>query len=145
MQLVWENARCMNFNELPENAFDGFFDFAYYEGNDPRRESNPWKPMCTIPDNRFPPSRNTAFNADQHLFDVGTEILPAQGNGTPYEEDAIVTHLDLILPDPMCSGPALPTGVMVQRPDELGGAQYTERVCTQPGCSNQPGTAVCQP
>ncbi|MCB9991548.1 MAG: hypothetical protein H6867_09260 [Rhodospirillales bacterium] len=145
MQRVWFAARCMNFNEQQENDFDGFFDFEYYELVDPREESNPWALMCTIPDWRITDARIEAFNGDQNLFDVGTEILPAQGNGNPYDEDDIITHLDLILPDPLCTGPAIPTGIMVQRPDILGGAQYTERVCTNPGCTNDPGTVVCNP
>lgn len=133
MQKVWKMARCMNFNETPENDFDGFFDFAYYSGNDPRRESEEWELMCLDPDPRFEAARTTAFNADQDLFDVGIEIIEAEGNGEPYLEDDIVTHLNWILPG-SCNG-RVPTGIVVQRPDLNDGDPYDEVVCTNPGCT----------
>lgn len=144
MQQVWLAARCMNFNEAPENAFDGFFDFAYYQANDPRRESNIWAMMCNVPDPRIPLARTSAFNEDEALFDVGIEIIEAEGNAAPYLEDDVVTHLDFILPG-TCDGPAIATGIRVERPDINGGAPYDERVCPNPGCTNPPGTGDCVP
>lgn len=143
MAAVWNVARCTNFDS--EVDFDGFYDFAYYEEIDPRTEENEWDLMCEDPDPRIADARIAAFNEDQDLFDVGTEIIPAEGNGEPYLEDDVITHLDLILPDPECLGPAIETGISVQRPDINGGAPYPERVCTNPGCSNTPDTTDCVP
>ena len=140
MQAVWQVARCMQFNE--ELAFDGFFDFAYYEGEDAREEQNAWALMCETPDPRVGAARVTAFNEDQVLFNVETEIPAAEGNGAPYLEDDIVTHLDFILPG-TCDGPAVATGITVERPDINGGSPYPERVCTNPGCTNPPGSGTC--
>lgn len=127
MQMVWLQARCMNFNE--QNDFDGFYDFAYYEEVNPRQEEAEWAMMCVDPDPRIAPARVSAFNEDQDLFNVEVEFLAPEGNGAPYLEDDIVTHLDLILPGGcnLC----IPTGITVQRPD-LG--TYPEMVCTNPGC-----------
>ena len=100
--------------------------------------------MCTTADPRITTARQAAFNNDQALFDVTNELGNiAQGDGTPYLEDDIITHLNFILPG---SCPlAVPTGISVQRPDLNGGAAYNEYVCTNPGCSNTPGSATCTP
>lgn len=133
MQKVWQLARCMQFNPEAENRFDGFFDFQYYESTDPRTESNTWNLMCQTPDSRIATARQAAFNQDQELFDVGpdndTGSEAAEGNGTPYREDDIVTHLDKVLPG-SCNH-CVRTGIQVQRPD-MG--QFDEQVCTNPGC-----------
>lgn len=140
MQAVWEAARCSNFIE--QTIFDGFYDFLFYENPDwdPRIEVEPWELMCEQGDPRYEPARITAFNEDQALFDVTTEIFPPQGDGEPYLEDDIITHLEFILPIGACGASLeVPTGVTVQRPDINGGAPYPEHICTNPGCSATPG------
>ncbi len=134
MQLVWEAARCENFIE--QTIFDGFYDWLHYENVawDPRMELDPWELMCEEGDPRYEVARISAFNEDQALFDVTTEIFPPEGNAAPYLEDDIVTHLDFILP--VGCNLAVPTGITVQRPD-LG--EYEEVVCTNPGCSSTTG------
>lgn len=143
MQQVWRAARCMDFND--EENYDGFYDFLWYQVNDPRREDNDWVPVC-VRDDRMTAARTTAFNGDQALFEISAsdEILAAQGNGTPYQEDDVITHLDRILPG-TCTGTAIPTGISVERPDVNGGNPYPERVCPNPGCTAAPGSATCSP
>lgn len=138
MQKVWELARCANFIDPAERDFDGFFDFKYYEtaNHDPRRESNNWALMCTS-DSRFAQARRNAFNNRQDLFDVNTEIVPI-ADGTMYNEDNVITHLDYILPGNCNLSQQIPTGIRVQRPDLNGGNPYDEKICTKPGCSAQP-------
>lgn len=148
MREVWHKARCMNFNEPDYNDWDGFFDFSYYEGTDPRQEGSGWSMECRTPDPRIASARVVAFNEDQDLFNVGspedTDDNAADGNDEPYEEDDVVTHLDYILPG-TCEGPAIDTGIMVERPDLNSGAPYPERVCPNPGCTNTPDTIECNP
>ncbi len=139
MQKVWNIARCSNFNPNEQIEFDGFYDFLYYEDDgEPRQESENWELMCEEQDPRFAQARVTAFNEDQDLFDVTDENIEAEGNGAPYLEDDIVTHLDWILPSGDCIG-TVPTGITIQRPD-LG--TFDEIVCTNPGCSSN-GAGGC--
>ncbi|PJB71639.1 MAG: hypothetical protein CO093_04680 [Alphaproteobacteria bacterium CG_4_9_14_3_um_filter_47_13] len=139
MQAVWQLARCANFIDPAQANYDGFFDFARYEtaNNDPRREATPWGLMCTA-DPRFAANRANAFNNRQQMFDVNTEIVP-HADGTPYEEDNVITHLDWILPGNCNLSQEIPTGISIRRPDLNSGAAYDERICTNPGCSAQPG------
>ena len=145
MQRVWRSARCENFIPPSEQDYDGFFDFEYHTTTDPRDEFNGWDMECTTPDPRLVAARTTAFNADANaplpLYDVGAgnEIPAPAGDGAPYLEDDIVTHLGMILPDPACPANLVPTGVQVVRPDLNGGAAYPENVCMNPGCSYTPG------
>lgn len=137
LQKVWELARCTNF--VQETIFDGFYDFLYYENTswDPRMEVNQWNMMCDAGDSRYAAARTTAFNEDQALFQVdNAAILPPEGNGQPYLEDDIVTHLEHILPG-QCNL-CIPTGIRVQRPDMN---PFDEQICTNPGCPAPGGGA----
>lgn len=148
MGLVWNAARCMEF--MDEAATDGFFDFSWYENQDPR-QVRPAAYQCPNPQNLsidgqpalagMAAARNTAFNRTPTMFDVVNEPIT---DGNPYLEDPVVSHLQMILPVGGCAGAvAVPTGVRVQRSDVNGGNPYDEHVCTKPGCSATPaGTCV---
>ena len=144
MQMVWQEARCMNFMEEPKH--DGFYDFLHYETdtNDPRREDKQWAMWCTGPGNTFAKTREAAFNARQALFDVTTDPATIPGNGTPYNEDNVITYLGQILPGACGASQKVPTGIMVQRTDINNNSPYAEIVCTMPGCSATAGGG-CQP
>lgn len=140
MQQVWLYARCQNFIPKEEEKYDGFFDFAYYEKTDVRQESRDWALVCKTPDPRIADARKAAFNNRQDLFDVTDELgNKAEGDGKPYKEDDVVTHMDRILPDSggNCQNNCVPTGICVERPD-TNPKRYLEKVCPNPGCTFQP-------
>lgn len=126
---------------------DGFFDFKWYEGDDPRKYG-----VATpkTPPGDWGDKQTIAFNGDESMFVIGEN--PNDTN--PYEEDAIVTHLDKILPpgvDPApgsCSGVSpIPTGIQIDRNGDgtiSGDGEGPEMVCPNPGCVYVMSSGDCQ-
>ena len=119
MQQVWNEAKCYNFQEEPD---DGFFTFQNYDA-DPN-------------DKRAFPSRCAAKP------DFGTPIQEAGLDPTtapPWPIDQTFTYLDRF--DPLypglsapCGGfPPVGTGIQVTRAEQTPN-NYTERVCIMAGC-----------
>lgn len=130
MRIAWEAAKCMHFFDQP--TIDAFFDFPWYAGSDPR-QLPPEFLQCT-PHPETGNTINVAFNGEQDLYTLGSEN-PWPYDQTPYEEDPVITHLDLILPVGVgpaggCADP-IPTGVCVLRQNM---APYADAVCPNPGC-----------
>lgn len=121
MDQVWIDAKCMEFADIPDQ--DGFFTFDDYAatGSDYRR---------------LPSACNT-----NGAFD--TRMETAVGSATPWEEDRVVTYMDIIFPDNDCGDAAsmVPTGVVVAYKDNKNTYNfdyYTENVCLVSGCYYQP-------
>ena len=144
MGQIWHQVRCMEF--MDENNSDSFRDFSWYAFTDPR-QFRPPSFQCPVSGNNsiqglqaqaaFGQARTAAFNGDEAMFDINNGSVT---DGTPYLEDDMVSHLDMILPGTNCAGSAIvPTGVSIQRTDVNGGAPYDEFVCSKPGCSADPG------
>ncbi len=138
MLAVWNAARCMNFLN---QAQDGFHDFQYLTGNDPRRLPS----VC--PNNGITADWiNRAFNNQAARYVLNPEN-PL--DGAPYTADPMVTHLDRInpvgvAPANACSSAGIPTGVVVFR-QGFTPEYYIEKVCPNPGCYYVPsgnGTAA---
>ncbi len=142
MRQVWAEARCMNF--LDEADRDSFFDFAWYESNDPR-VAMPGIAECTPPgaiaDMRSEAYAKESNGGNMALFSItgGEERASGIGNGDPYKDDPIITHLDKIMPPGVAGascGHAVPTGIVVDIPS---GSKYCECVCTNPSCTYSGG------
>ena len=163
MAMVWGYAHCMNFfNNLVNaggtpaapsgtasstlNFTDGFYDFPWYETNDPRN------PIPTVTYNTqgcvspiVDSTLQVAFNNNATNYTIKPENTWPTGTATPYTQDPVVTHLNQILPvgaligsatDPAATvvtcQPPIPTGICVVR---VGvGYVYPDGVCPNPGC-----------
>lgn len=130
MRIAWEAAKNMQF--FDQVTIDAFFDFPWYANNDPRQFPPEFAPGTPHPETGA--SIGVAFNGQQDLYTLtGENPWPFDQN--PYEEDPVVTHLDLILPVGVgpaegCAPPR-PTGVCVMRQNM---APYMDAVCPNPGC-----------
>lgn len=137
MALVWQHAKCMNFQEY-EALYDGFYDFARYMTEDPRALPLDY-PTCEIPETSYALAGGVAFNDDEDLFILSPEETPYDLLG--YNEDVVQSFVERMNP-PTAGGCddsyRIPTGVQVARSDLNGGDPYNEFVCTQPGCSYIP-------
>lgn len=135
LRRVWEEAKCMNF--IDEASIDGFYDFRWYQSNDPRTMPTTMA-ACTSPATApytFATMEGIAFNARQDMYVLtGTEAPPTPATG--YNRDNLVTFLNFILPRGVapataCTTP-IRTGVTVNR--RGGGGAYPDGVCSNPGC-----------
>jgi len=145
MQYVWERARCMDFIEDDSGKYilgdDDFYDFAWYEKNDPRRIPAEYE-VCKVRQQIQPgivemyrgEGQDKKHGDEYERFVLSTENNPYINDGTVYEEDAIPSSaiLDLVLPDECEKSAVIPTGVMIKIPDER---EHQEFFCTMPSCS----------
>jgi hypothetical protein len=135
MAMVWNEAKCMNM--LQKEDFDGFYDFSWYQTQDPRHLPSTLV-ACKPPvagENSvydFTKAADIAFNQRADLF-IAPEDNP--NDDLPYLADPLVTFLDFILPigtgtAKTCADPIY-TGIMVTR---RGLQEYPDAVCSNPGC-----------
>ena len=147
MQQVWDAARCYNFlNDSTAMGADGFFDFPKYASTDPRIFPNSCTAGAGFMSGLYNQAMTAAFNNNQaqHTLSAAEEKAAGAMFSAPlYEEDEVVTHLDMILPDPDCPGDPIPTGIVVNRPD-YDPPTYDEKICPNPGCSYNPSTDACE-
>ncbi|MCB9990064.1 MAG: hypothetical protein H6867_01630 [Rhodospirillales bacterium] len=137
MEIVWEEARCMQFMDL--EAIDGFFDFPWYRVNDPRRIPPAFQ--CAA-DGRFTPAIVETYRGRGQDLLHGDEwpLFVLQAENDPvrdpilYKEDPIVINpiIDKIIPDNCNKSAIVPTGVHIEIPGEKN---FPENVCSIPGCS----------
>lgn len=169
MSAVWDIAHCDYFSS--QNPTEGFYDFAYYAGQDPRvlpqitaAGQNPFVPtngpycpkksgtteaLSEQVKNMFgkisPNQQTVAFNGKQNYYvtsenpEGGSVAQPTHRD--PYKQDAVNTHLDLILPIGMHPAPdscsdvkPILTGVCVTRIKSGSEVSYADAVCPNPGC-----------
>jgi len=141
MARVWEQARCINFMQRPDR--DGFFDFPWYRDNDPRDLPSNLE-ACEALGDAIGGPLEAAFNNRVENYTLNPDNYPFV-DGTPYEEDPIVTHIDLITPGE-CEGDAghsILTGITVRRQDIP--EPYDEIICTNPACSQASPQGGCSP
>lgn len=139
MSLVWNEAKCMNF--FDEESFDGFYDFRWYQEQDPRRMPGGNFAACEPPSEgtfTYTNMQQIAFNQRQETYVLQDENIY---DNTPYNVDSLVTFLNFILPVGVapaatCEAPIM-TGVMVSR---IGQPEYPDAVCPNPGCYYTGGT-----
>jgi hypothetical protein len=132
MGKVWNEAKCMNF--FDEKDFDGFYDFKWYETNDPRKLPTEFA-ACVPPDDdpyKFAKMQTIAFNTRETTY-----VLLAENpnDATAYKVDNLVTFLDFILPKGVAPAttckPPIKTGIRVKRENMT---EYDDAVCPNPGC-----------
>jgi hypothetical protein len=163
MAVVWEQARCLNFMQFPggddpdHKVRDGFYDFPAYAKWDPRTLPET-AAVCEAPTKPIQDAENSAFNGHQDTYTIhdfadddpnetkATNTTPQEpfSDTTPYLEDQIVTHLDMIKPG-ACAATGIPTGITVKRPDINGGSPYPEVICTNPACAQVDANGKCGP
>lgn len=139
MAYVWRIARCMNFmdEQAPnDTAFDGFYDFPFYNTTDPRIFP-PEMAACTPPaaPEDIASRIAAAYNNQQQYYVLQTEnpLTLNSADTTPYATDPILLHLPFMLAGDCSNAAIIPTGVKVERND-LGTA-YDEKICSIPACS----------
>jgi hypothetical protein len=136
MLISWNLAKSMDF--IDDEQFDGFHSLGWYAGlegvlNDPRQmlvSGGVWEKPPGIPV-RFATNMNIAFNGDPVPYNV-----PDGDPNANYNEDSVVTFLNLLAPAPACGSP-IPTGLRIDRSDFSVGSfsgAYQEHVCPNPGC-----------
>jgi hypothetical protein len=150
MAAVWSIARCENF--LSNVDTDGFYDFPWYVGLDPR-QSPPI--FACAPDSRFGAAIVEAYSGSGATS--GTEytdyVLTTENpnDSTNYEEDPIMdawnnafpAHTTRVIAGACSDSPIIPTGIRVERYEPTIGAttvtagteEYDEHFCTKPRCS----------
>lgn len=156
LNYVWEQAKCMDFGEFRESYtpgrtdFDMFYDFNWYENNDPRDlPEDP--PACTPANNLWDKAIKTSFNDDHPDRQADRYILPESDevlfDTTPYEvefvEPAPGALTDrymrmMIEADHPLFGSCITisTGIPVTRQTGTSGtsASYTDATCPNPQC-----------
>ena len=156
MRAAWEAAKCMNFfnrisqdpNAPATEAHDGFYDFRWYNTNDPRQlpTGNQFA-ACTVPAGTpytFQEMEAISFNTRQNMY-VLTPENP--NNATAYNRDNLVTFLNFILPvgvapTTACITQPIQTGIRVNR--RMTSGAYNDGVCPNPGCYLNAGGTQCQ-
>lgn len=158
MAHVWREARCMNFMDedvAALGALDGFYEFAFYGGNDPRLLPREY-PACTPDTTRITAAftetyaadgnRDGADDAEQALFRLDPDNDPAftdrdDTDNTPYLEDPILVTeiLNILFPADCENAAAIPTGVHVEI---RGDKTLEEHFCSRPGCSYDGGACI---
>jgi hypothetical protein len=147
MKTVWNDAKCLNFFDEP--TYDGFYDFYWYQTNDPRQQpTSGGFTACQPPDDttyKYDNMQNIAFNGKQTSYVLNPEN---PNDATAYKVDTLVTFLNFILPKGVAPAtncqPAIATGITVNR--RLIAA-YEDAVCPNPGCYYQRsggGLGQCQ-
>ena len=154
MRIVWEAAKCMNFFDRATAAgpvtenHDGFYDFRWYNTNDPRQlPTGSGFAACTIPAGdpyNFAEMEPISFNTRQDMYVLATEN---PNDATAYNRDNLVTFLDFILPvgvapTTACITTPIQTGIQVNR--RMSGGQYPDAVCPNPGCYLTANGASCE-
>ena len=166
MRVVWEAAKCMNFfNRATANGavtenHDGFYDFRWYNTNDPRQlptgnQFAACSPPGVTPPSGIPPvppagvytfeqMEAISFNTRQNMY-VLTPENP--NNATAYNRDNLVTFLNFILPVGVapataCITQPIQTGIRINR--RMTNAPYDDGVCPNPGCYLGAGGTQCQ-
>lgn len=132
MQNVWEEAKCMNFVDVPDE--DNFFSFQDYVGSD---------------DKRFLPKRCDNINKRwQNNLENFIQDPKSTKNTTEWIEDDVILFTELL--DPAnCQKtrikvgdykkrlqPFIETGVFVKDKNFPNG--YEQKICTPPGCYYEP-------
>ncbi len=153
---VWREAKCLNFFDEANGAgvrrnHDGFYDFAWYQTNDPRQlppeDAGTGFAACIPPAEEpytFATMQRISFNDRQAMYVLSPEN--PNNVGTLYNRDDLVTFLNFILPrgvEPAteCQDP-IQTGVQVNR--RMGGGDYPDGVCPNPGCYLGTGGTSCE-
>jgi hypothetical protein len=150
MIAIWNAARCLDY--MSDSDTDRFRTLDWYTNNsgDHRRRNIDTIIQCQ--GNALYMDLFGGLTADDALDiaynnNTAPYVVNNPNDTTPYLEDPIQTFLDLILPPPLTStnscGPAIPTGVTVQRTNPPGGipAAYDDGVCANPGCYYVPAGA----
>lgn len=157
MRIVWDAAKCMNFFDRvaqDNNAAastpnqDGFYDFRWYQNNDPRQLPGANFAACTAPNTAtygYSNMESIAFNTRQDMYVLTPENT---NNATAYNRDNLVTFLNFILPvgvapTTACITQPIQTGITVNR-RMGGGTGYPDGVCPNPGCYLDTNGARCQ-
>lgn len=128
MNRVWMEAKCMDFIDSTEN--DGFYTFQEYRDTTKADK-----------DKRFLPS--VCKDSGGRLYELWkNEILKATVNadppdGTPWKEDLVQLFFDKVDPVKCADATPIPTGVIVNRPDEEP-TQFGEGVCAPSSCYANP-------
>lgn len=153
MRVVWEAAKCLNFFDRTTGTsatqnHDGFYDFRWYNTNDPRQlPTGSNFAACPVPAGdpyNFQVMEGIAFNTRQNMYVLATEN---PNDATAYNRDNLVTFLNFILPvgvapTTACISQPIQTGIQVNR--RMTGGQYADAVCPNPGCYLAANGASCQ-
>jgi hypothetical protein len=146
MAQVWNDSRCINFMVFPE---DGFYDFAWYTRNDPRKRPSGYR-ACAVP-GPFQATLEEAFNKKQDFFTVDPTVDQDEfRNDIPYMEDKVNPHYDMITapkeigqnsgrevnPNTCASVHKIRTGNKVI---EVDGSETDEWICLSPSCTYSGG------
>lgn len=150
MQQIWDTAKCMDF--FDEEDHDAFYDFDWYETNDPRtylmqlgwNQAN----TCTVVNlakGKLPKITPIQVGIASN-WETGSHVIapenPWPSDTTPYVDAPVnAGFMNLILPvgtvvttGNVTCAPPIKTGVCVKRDDNGNVGPYMDAVCPNPGC-----------
>ena len=120
MNKIWAVAKCMDF---AAEKHDGFFTFANYMDSDDKRVL---PTQCDAIKDRWTKEHDTALLTDK----------------TPWIEDIVETHFDLLDPEKCTGANTIETGLTI---NPGVSTQYKEKVCLPPGCYYDSKDKKCVP
>jgi hypothetical protein len=136
---VWEIARCIDVNQY--TTADNFFDFSWYEANDPRIYPTDYQ-KCTYAVKGV--DLQSAFRnvQSQWLMDPNLAINTNTYGVDPMQTYAALTSWDPAIPGSNACGTPIPTGLTIYRKN----SSYADYICPKPGCTHIPagtGPGTC--